>query len=68
MSGIDKVTAHINTPPAGGGAPAGREAWSYDDWMAKDSKGLNAMRTEKPEQFTALYKDKYKTEPPQASN
>lgn len=49
-------------PNAGGktNPVAGREAWSWDQWQKEDSKGLEAMLKENPEDWQALYNAKYK--------
>jgi len=38
-----------------------RAAWTFDDWSKKDSKGLLAMKREKPEEYKKLYDGFYKT-------
>lgn len=35
-------------------APAGREDWTYIDWMKKDSEGLKRMKYENPKEFERL--------------
>ncbi len=37
-------------------APAGREDWTYIDWMKKDSEGLKRMKYENPKEFERLQK------------
>jgi hypothetical protein len=35
-------------------APAGRENWSYNDWLEKDNKGLVQLKANQPDKFKAL--------------
>jgi ATP-dependent Clp endopeptidase proteolytic subunit ClpP len=53
------ITSQI--PNAGGKntAPVGRDNWDWDKWQKEDPKGLEAMAKESPEEFTALYNQKY---------
>ncbi|MBY0244945.1 MAG: Clp protease ClpP [Sphingobacteriaceae bacterium] len=39
-----------------------RKNWDWDQWQAKDSKGLEAMEKANPEQFNSLYKAKYNSD------
>lgn len=41
-------------------APAGREAWTFDQWQKEDPKGFEALAKESPEAFEALLNAKYK--------
>ncbi len=40
-----------------------RKGWTFDDWHKKDAKGLAAMKSEKPDQYKALFKKKFGSEP-----
>lgn len=42
---------HAQTATA---APAGRENWTYLEWMKKDPEGLKRMKTENPTEFERL--------------
>ncbi len=39
---------------------SGREAWAWDQWQKEDSKGLEALLKDNPEEWQALYDKKYK--------
>lgn len=53
-----KPTASLQALKAQAGlaVPAGRENWTYLEWMKKDSDGLKRMKTENPKEFERLQK------------
>ena len=48
---LREMQAHTATA-----APAGRENWTYLEWMKKDPEGLKRMKTENPTEFERLQK------------
>jgi ATP-dependent Clp endopeptidase proteolytic subunit ClpP len=49
-------------PNAGGKntAAVGRETWDWDKWQKEDPKGFEALSKENPEEWQALYNQKFK--------
>lgn len=54
-----KIVDMLNPLNNGAQAIEDRKRWTWEDWQAKDPKGLEAMETSKPEQFRALYKAEF---------
>lgn len=54
------ITGQMTNVGSNNAAAVGREAWTWDQWQKEDSKGLEAMLKESPEQWQALYDTKYK--------
>lgn len=49
------LSARVNNTPEGGSAAGeDRTAWGYKDWEKKDRQGLQLMKKENPEQYSAL--------------
>lgn len=48
---MELVHSHNPEKPEG---VKGREAWTYDDWATKDSRGLQLMKKDDPEKFNTL--------------
>lgn len=54
------ITGQMTQSAVGSNAVAvGREAWDWDKWQKEDSKGLEAMLKDNPEEWQALYNQKY---------
>ena len=54
------ITGQMANVGSNNAAAVGREAWNWDQWQKEDSKGLEAMLKDSPEQWQALYNAKYK--------
>lgn len=57
------ITAQLN---AGIVAAVGRDAWTWEDWSTKDSKGLGEMKAQNFDQYSALFEAKFGTKPRKA--
>lgn len=60
------ITAMLgNTGNPGGTSPeAARASWAFDEWMEKDSAGLEALAKTDYETFNALYRGKFGVDAP----
>lgn len=69
LEAIEPVATMSAVPGASTGEAGtqakGRDAWKYEDWAMKDEAGLLAMMKSNPEQFSALYEDRYGKKPNQ---
>jgi len=54
------ITGQMTNVGSNNAAALGRESWNWDQWQKEDSKGLEAMLKDSPEQWQALYDAKYK--------
>ncbi|MBN1340737.1 MAG: Clp protease ClpP [Bacteroidales bacterium] len=55
LSPVKRLKNELGNPPAG----EDRSGWTFDDYHRKDPKSLEAMRRENPDQYKALYKNKF---------
>jgi len=64
LMAIAKVVDLSSVPGADGGT-MDRKDWDFKRWSKEDPKGLVTMKSERHEEYVALYKATYKVEPKQ---
>lgn len=48
------LSEQVQKPAGSGTSAAGRESWTYLQWMKEDAKGLQKMKTDNPTEFAKL--------------